>query len=148
MTAPTPAPTPASPFRMPPFIMLVVSLLAGMGIFVVCVGIGTVLAFVATNSRNAQDPSTALLMALLFVSALASVLAGMATGKMTRSHSLYTVLLLALMLTMSALVPVLRGTANAGEPSWYLATRCALVFAGILAGGALQRMGGRAPDTA
>jgi hypothetical protein len=127
--------------------MLVVSLLAGMGIFVVCVGLGTVLAFVATNSTDARNPSTALLAALLFVNALASVLAGLATGKMTRANSLYTVLLLALMLTMSSLVPVLRGTTN-GEPAWFLAARCALVFAGILAGGALQRLGGRAPETA
>ncbi len=133
---------------MPPFVLLAISLLAGMGIFVVAVGIGTVLAYVATGSTDPKAPSGALLAALLFVHALASVFAGLATGKMTRSHSLYTVLLLALMMAMSSVVPVLRGATNAGEPSWFLLTRCVVVFAGILAGGALQRMERRAPAAA
>lgn len=130
---------------MPPFVLLAISLLAGMGIFVVAVGAGTVLAYVATNSTDPRNPSVALLAALLVVHALASVFAGLATGKMTHAHSLYTVVLLALMLSMSSVVPLLRGATNAGEPTWFLVARCAVVFGCIIAGGALQRWNRRAP---
>lgn len=133
---------------MPRFVLLIISLLAGMGLFVVVVGAGTVLAYVATGSTSPQNPSAALLGALLLVNALAAVFAGLATSKMTRQNSLYTVLLLALMMTMSSIVPLVRGSENAGEPQWYLLARCVLVFAGILAGGALQRWGGRAAESA
>lgn len=132
---------------MPPFVLLAISLLAGMGIFVVVVALGTVLAYIATNSTDAQNPSATLLLALLVVHTLAAIFAGLATGKMTRSHSLYTVLLLGLMMAMSSVVPLLRNAANAGEPDWFLVVRCVVVFAGILAGGALQR-GGRVVEIA
>jgi hypothetical protein len=134
-------PAPVSPIRMPLFVLLAISLLAGMGIFVVVVLVGTVLAFVATNSINPDTPSAALLGALLFVNALAALFAGLATGKMTRAHSLYTVMLLALMLSMSSLVPLIREGASASEPRWFLIARCILVLAGIVGGGALQRRG-------
>ena len=127
---------------MPSFALLAIALLAGMGIFVVVVGAGTVLAYVATGSTDPRTPSMTLLMSLLFVHALAAIFAGLATGKMTRAHSLYTVLLLSLMLAMSSAVPLLRNSTNAGEPDWFLVVRCVLVLAGIVAGGVLPR-GGR-----
>ena len=133
------SPAPVSPIRLPSFALLCIALLAGMGIFVVVVGIGTVIAYVATKSADPRSPTTSLLVALLFVNAVASTLAGLATGKMTRNHSLYTVLLLALMLATSSSVPLVQSAARMGEPDWYLVTRCVVVLVGIIAGGVWQR---------
>jgi hypothetical protein len=117
----------------------VLALLAGLGIFVVIVFLGTIVAFVIMGVKDAQHPSTALLVAQLVVNAAAALLAGFATGRITWGRSLYTLFLLAIILSMSSLIPVLKGTATAGEPQWYLLSRPALILLGILVGGIFER---------
>jgi len=125
--------------KAPSFLRPVLALLAGLGIFVVIVFLGTIVAFVVMGVKDAQHPSTALLVAQLAVNAAAALLAGFATGRITWGRSLYTLFLLAIILSMSSLIPVLKGTATAGEPQWYLLSRPALILLGILVGGIFER---------
>jgi len=125
--------------KAPSFLRPVLALLAGLGIFVVIVFLGTIVAFVIMGVKDAQHPSTALLVAQLAVNAAAALLAGFATGRITWGRSLYTLFLLAIILSMSSLIPVLKGTATAGEPQWYLLSRPALILLGILVGGIFER---------
>jgi len=125
--------------KAPSFLRPVLALLAGLGIFVVIVFLGTIVAFVVMGVKDAQHPSPALLVAQLVVNAAAALLAGFATGRITWGRSLYTLFLLAIILSMSSLIPVLKGTATAGEPQWYLLSRPALILLGILVGGIFER---------
>ena len=125
--------------KAPSFLRPVLALLAGLGIFVVIVFLGTIVAFVIMGVKDAQHPSPALLVAQLVVNAAAALLAGFATGRITWGRSLYTLFLLAIILSMSSLIPVLKGTATAGEPQWYLLSRPALILLGILVGGIFER---------
>lgn len=123
----------------PSFLRPALALLAGLGIFVAIVFLGTIATFVLMGVRDAQHPSTALLVAELAVNAVGALLAGFATGRMTWGRSLYTLLLLAIIPSMSSLIPVLKGTAAAGEPQWYLLTRPAVILLCILIGGMYER---------
>ncbi len=134
MTAPR-----AAPPKAPTFLRPALALLAGLGIFVAVVFLGTIAAFVGMGVRDAQHPSMALLVVQLVINGAAALLAGFATGRMTWGRSLYTLLLLALIPSMSSLIPVLKGTAEVVEPLWYLYTRPAVILLGILAGGIYER---------
>ena len=122
-----------------PFLRPALALLAGLGIFVAIVFLGTIAAFVIMGVRDAQHPSTSLLVVQLGVNAVGALVAGFATGRMTWGRSLYTLFLLALIPSMSSLIPVLKGTAEVVEPQWYLFTRPAVILLGILIGGVFER---------
>jgi hypothetical protein len=134
------APAPVRP-KPPSFLRPALALLAGLGIFVAIVFVGTIVAFVVMGVRtaDAQHPSATLLIIQLAVNALAALVAGFAGGRMTWGRSLYTLFLLALIPSMSSLIPVLRGTAGVVEPQWYLFARPAVILLGILAGGLFER---------
>ena len=123
----------------PSFLRPALSLLAGLGIFVVVISLGTVAVFLSAMGADLRNPSASLLASQLVLNALGALAAGFATGRMTTGRSLYTLFLLALILSMSALVPVLREPANTAEPRWYLLLRPALILLGVLIGGALER---------
>ena len=124
--------------KTPTFLRPALSLLAGLGIFVVVIVLGTIAVFVGAAGSDLRNPSMALLVSQLVLNAGGAMAAGFATARMTVGRSSYTLLLLALILSMSSLVPVLRGV-SAGEPQWYLLTRPAVILTGILIGGALER---------
>jgi hypothetical protein len=134
VTAPRTAPP-----KAPSFLRPALALLAGLGIFVAFVFLGTIIAFVITGAKDAQHPSIALLVAQLAMNVGGALLAGFATGRITWGRSLYTLFLLAIILSMSSLIPVLKGTAAAGEPQWYLLSRPAVILLGILIGGIWER---------
>jgi hypothetical protein len=122
----------------PSFLRPALALLSGLGIFVAIVFLGTIVVFVALGVKDAQHPSLALLIAQLAVNAVGALVAGFAAGRMTWGRSLYTLFLLAIIPSMSSLIPVLKGTAGA-EPEWYLLSRPAVILLGILIGGIVER---------
>lgn len=123
----------------PTFVRPVLSLLAGLGIFVVLMVLLAVIANLVLGHGDPMHPQLDLFIALLVVHLVASLVAGLATGRMTADRSAYTVFLLALMLTMSSLVPVFQGSTKATEPRWFVIARAVLVAGGILAGGLWER---------
>jgi hypothetical protein len=125
--------------KAPSFLRPALALLAGLGIFVAIVFLGTIAAFVIMGVKDAQHPSTALVVVQLAVNAIAALVAGFAAGRMTWGRSLYTLFLLALIPSMSSLIPVLKGTAGIVEPQWYLLSRPAVILLGILIGGLFER---------
>lgn len=125
--------------KAPSFLRPALALLAGLGIFVAIVFLGTIAAFVIMGVKDAQHPSTALVVVQLVVNAIAALVAGFAAGRMTWGRSLYTLFLLALIPSMSSLIPVLKGTAGIVEPQWYLLSRPAVILLGILIGGLFER---------
>jgi len=132
------APTPVRP-KPPSFLRPALALLSGLGIFVAIVFLGTIATFVIMGVRDAKNPTMAVLVAQLVVNAVAALLAGFATGRMTWGRSLYTLFLLSLIPSMSSLIPVLKGSAGLVEPQWYLLARPAVILLGILAGGVFER---------
>jgi hypothetical protein len=123
----------------PSFLRPALALLAGLGIFVSIVFIGTIVAFVAMGITDREHPTTGILVAQLVVNAVAALVAGFAVGRMTWGRSLYTLVLLAIIPSMSSLIPVLKGTAGVVEPQWYLLSRPAAILLGILIGGIFER---------
>jgi hypothetical protein len=146
MTVPvsTPPAPPTSTFVRP-----VLALLAGLGITVLIVVIGTLVATLAmlrgVDPRHFQ-PTLGYLATNLVVSAVGALAGGFTTARITTGRSFYTVFLLALLLGVSGLVPVLRGApAAAGQPGWYPLALALLPPAGVLLGGALERRRSRVP---
>jgi hypothetical protein len=125
--------------KAPTFIRPVLSLLAGLGIFVVLVVVGTIAIFVILQVRGPNVRTPTLLVLQLALNVVAAVAAGFATARMTFGRSFYTVFLLAVVLGVASLVPLLRHAAGVVEPLWYLQARPLLVLLGILAGGAVER---------
>jgi hypothetical protein len=140
MTAP--APGPAAP-PTPSFVRPILALLAGLGITVVIVVIGTVLATVAMlHGADARSfvPSPGYLVAKLGIAVGGAIAGGLATARITAGRSFYTVFLLALVLFMSAIAPVVRGAPpQAGQPVWYPLVLAILGPVGVLVGGYLER---------
>lgn len=146
MTEPARAPLPTSSSLRP-----ALALLAGLGITVLIVFLGvtitTLAALRGADSKSYVAPFWTYPTHLL-ISALGAATGGFATSRITAGHSLFTTLVLALILLMSALAPVLRGTPGGpGQPDWYpLALAIASPLAAML-GGVLERRGtGKAPS--
>jgi hypothetical protein len=138
MTAPLAPAPPTSSFVRP-----ALALLAGLGITVLIVVLGTLIATLAAlrgvDPRSFQPP-LGYLIANLAISALGALAGGYTTSRLTNGRSFYTVLLLATLLFVSGVIPVLRGSAPvAGQPEWYPLTLALLAPVGVLLGGLLQR---------
>jgi hypothetical protein len=123
------------------------SLLAGLGIFVVIVVVGTIAMFVVARVRDPKLITDGLLIGQLALNAVAAFAAGFATARMTWGRSLYTVILLAVILSVSSLVPLLQRGSTTLEPIWYLQWRPALVLLGVLVGAFLERRGSNSRQT-
>jgi len=142
MTDPVRSPLPTSSTIRP-----ALALLAGLGITVLIVFLGVTITTLA--ALRGVDPKAYVAPfwtypTHLVISALGAAAGGFATARITTGHSLFTTLVLALILLMSALAPVLRGTpGGAGQPDWYPLALAIVSPLGALLGGLLERRHGR-----
>jgi peptidoglycan/LPS O-acetylase OafA/YrhL len=125
------------------------ALLAGLGVTVFVSGGGvliTTLAALRDRDPNAFDPPMWYYATNLALTVAGALAGGFTASRITHRRSMFTVLVMALIVLMSGLAPVLRGTHGAvGQPDWY---PLSLAFAGpigVLLGGVLERR--RSPVT-
>jgi hypothetical protein len=138
MTAPLRPAMPTSTALRP-----ALGLLAGLGVTVLIVFLGvTMVTLAALRGVDAKSyvapfwtyPTN------LVVSFVGAVAGGFTTARITEGRSLFTALVLALILLMSALAPVLRGAAPApSQPGWYALSLALLPPIGALLGAARAR---------
>lgn len=142
MTDPRP-PLPTSTSLRP-----ALALLAGLGVTVFIVFVGVTVTTLA--ALRGVDPKTYVAPAWtypthLLISALGALAGGFATARITTGRTLFTTLVLALILLMSALAPVLRRTPAApGQPAWYAPSLAIASPLAALVGGILERRRGPA----
>jgi hypothetical protein len=109
-------------------------LIVGGGVIV------TTLAAMRESNPKAFSPPAWYYAANLALSAIGAAAGGFTTSRITAGRSFFTVLVLALMLFMSGIAPVLRGTTGSpGQPRWYPLALAILGPIGVLTGGALER---------
>ena len=139
MTAPhRPPPHPAASSLRP-----VLGLMAGLGITALITSTGVIIATLA--ALRGQDSAHYVAPFWTYPTHLLSVALGAAAGGATTAHitaerSAYSVFLLALILLMSALVPVLRhAPPAAGQPAWFAPSLAVVNGLAALAGGLLTR---------
>ena len=137
--APPPA-TPSSSLIRPTF-----GLLAGLGITALIAGLGIIIATLAML-RGVADPKTFVqsqsdLLVYLAIIGVGTFAGGWATSRITAGRSFFTVFVLALILFMSAVVVVFRGSDGPARPQWYLLSQAAIVLVSSLLGGYLERRG-------
>lgn len=127
------------------------ALLAGLGIIVMIVGVGTLIATLAALrgvDPRQFHPTPVYLAAILTLTALGALAGGFATSRITADRSYFTVFVLGLLLFVSGVVPVLRGVPpTPGQPSWYPMALAVLSPIGVLLGGLLERGRVRSPRT-
>lgn len=137
MTIPPPSAPPTSSFVRP-----TIALLAGLGVTVLIVATGTLIATLAmlrgVDSRHFQ-PTLGYLMTTLTVSTMGAFAGGFTTSRITAGRSFYTVLLLALLLLVSGAIPAFKNGPAPGQPSWYPLTLALLAPVGVLIGGLIER---------
>lgn len=137
MTDPRP-PLPASRSLRP-----ALALLAGLGITVVIIFFGVTISTLA--ALRGVDPKSYVAPAWTYpthmlISSFGAMAGGFATARITAGHTLFTTLVLALILMMSALGPVLRHVPSApGQPAWYALSLVIASPLGALLGGLLER---------
>jgi len=138
MTAPPPTP-PTSTFVRP-----AIGLLAGIGVALLLIAIGTVIAGLFTL-RGADALTTAFpagyVWGKLVAAAIGAFAGGFTTSRITIGRSFYTVVLLALILFVAAGGPALRGTAAfPNDPGWFPLTLAIVELIAVVLGGALERL--------
>jgi len=137
MTTPPPAP-PTSTFVRP-----AIGLLAGIGVAILAIAIGTVAAGIATlrgpNALTTAFPA-GYVWGKLIAASLGALAGGFTTSRITVGRSMYTVLVLALILFVAAAGPALRGSnAFPNDPKWFPLTLATVELVGVLIGGLLER---------
>ena len=138
MTDPARPPLPTSTTLRP-----ALALLAGLGITVLIVFVGVTITTLA--ALRGVDPKEYVAPfwtypTHLLISAAGAAAGGFATARITAGRSLFTTFVLALILLMSALAPVLRGTrGGAGQPDWYPLSLAIASPLGAMLGGLLER---------
>jgi hypothetical protein len=142
VTAPPPAP-PTSTFVRP-----AVGLLAGIGIALLLTAMGTVIAGLFTL-RGPDALATAFPAAYvwgkLVAAAVGALAGGFATSRITAGRSLYTVVVLALILSVAAGGPALRGgNSFPNDPAWFPLTLAVVELIGVVIGGLVERAVDRA----
>jgi hypothetical protein len=133
-------PPPASPTSS--IIRPTLGLLAGLGITALLVGLGVIIATLAMLRGVDPDtfqPSSANLGVYIAINAAGAFGGGWAAARITAGRSFYTVFLLALILFMSAMVVVFRGSDAPARPQWYLVSQAAAVLLFSLLGGYAER---------
>jgi hypothetical protein len=138
VTVPPPPATPTTSMIRP-----TLALLAGLGVTALIVGPGVIIATLAmlrgVGDPRAFQPSTGNLLVHLAINAVGAYAGGLTAARITAGRSLYAVLLLALILFMSAMVVVLRGSDSAPRPQWFLVSQALAVLFCSLLGGYLER---------
>jgi len=128
------------------------ALLAGLGVTVLIVFFGVTISTLA--ALRGVDPKSYVAPAWVYpthmvISFFGALAGGFTTARVTTGHSLFTTLVLALILLMSALTPVLRHAPSApGQPEWYALSLVIASPLGALLGGILERRRSRASSTA
>ena len=146
MTDPRP-PLPTSTSMRP-----ALGLLAGLGVSVLVIFLGVTISTLA--ALRGVDPKTYvapfwIYPTHLFISFLGAIAGGFTTARITSGRTLFTTLVLALILLMSALAPVLRHRPGApGQPDWYALSLAIASPLGVLLGGILERRLTRIPPAA
>jgi hypothetical protein len=118
------------------------ALLAGLGVTALVAGGGIVIVTLA--ALRGQDPRSFVppswyYTTTLALSALGAAAGGFAAARITHGRSLFTVLVLALVLLMPGIAPGLRSTAAPTHPESSSLTLALIRAFGVLAGGALER---------
>jgi peptidoglycan/LPS O-acetylase OafA/YrhL len=137
MTDPRP-PLPTSTSMRP-----ALGLLAGLGVTVLIVFLGVTISTLA--ALRGVDPKAYVAPfwtypTHLFFTFLGAAAGGFTTARITHGRTLFTTLVLALILLMSALAPVLRHRPGApGQPDWYALSLAIASPLGALLGGILER---------
>ena len=126
------------------------ALLAGLGVIVLIVGVGTIIATLGAlrgvDPKNFQ-PTPVYRAVVIALSVFGAFAGGFTASRVTLGRSFFTVFLLALTLFVSGIVPVLRNTADRpGEPRWYALSLALLSPLAVLAGGVFERRRSRGPD--
>jgi hypothetical protein len=137
MTVPPPTP-PTSTFVRP-----AIGLLAGIGVSLLVIAVGTVIAGVFTL-RGADVLTKAFpdgyVWGKLVAAAVGGFAGGFTTSRITVGRSMYTVFVLALILFIAAAGPALRGAAAfPNDPAWFPLTLGIVELLAVVAGGALER---------
>lgn len=137
MTAPPPAP-PTSTFVRP-----AVGLLAGIGIALLVIAAGTVIAGLFTlrgpNALTTAFPA-GYVWGKLIAATVGAIAGGFTTSRITAGRSMYTVVLLALILFVAAAGPALRGRDSfPNDPAWFPLTLAVVELVGVLIGGLVER---------
>lgn len=134
----------------PSFVRPVLALLAGLGISVLVVGLGSVLAALAllgNGNASTLQASLAYRVTTLVLSGIGGLAGGYVASRLTADRSFYTVVLLAAVLFTSGAVPAIRQrTANA-FPAWYMFGIALLAPASVLLGGLLERRRRASPSS-
>ena len=126
------------------------ALLAGLGVTVLIVFFGVTISTLA--ALRGVDPKSYVAPGWTYpthmlISFLGAMAGGFATARITAGHTLFTTLVLALILLMSALTPVLRHAPSApGQPGWYALSLVIASPLGALLGGLLERRLSRTPS--
>ena len=134
---------PAEPPGHTPLLRPAMALLAGLGVTALVAGGGIIIVTLAAlrgqDARSFVPPSW-YYTTTLALSALGAAAGGFAAARITHGRSLFTVLVLALVLLMPGIAPGLRPTAAAPTHPESSSLTLALIRAfGVLAGGALER---------
>jgi peptidoglycan/LPS O-acetylase OafA/YrhL len=135
MTAPHAPPPPS-------FVRPVLALLAGLGISVLVVGLGSVLValvLLRQGDARALQATPAYLVATLVLSGIGGLVGGYVASRLTADRSFYTVLLLAAVLFTSGAVPAIRQRGASTFPDWYTFGIAGLAPASVAVGGLLER---------
>jgi len=137
---------PSVPPVTPPtssFVRPAIGLLAGIGVALLLIAAGTVLAGVLTlhGVEALSRPFPAGYVWGKLVAAVIGALAGgFTTSRITVGRSSYTVVVLAVILFVAAAGPALRGTnAFPHDPSWFPLTLAVVELVGVSIGGLLER---------
>lgn len=137
----------APPPPAPGFIRPALGLLAGLGITLLIVACGVIVATLA--ALRGVDPTRFVatpgyLVVVSLINLLGAIAGGYATARITVGRSFFTVLLLAVIMAMSAVAQALKEAPRAGEPAWYPMSLAVIGAAGVLLGGLLERRRARA----
>ena len=120
-----------------------IGLLAGIGVSLLVIAAGTVIAGLFTlrgpDALTKAFPA-AYVWGKLVAAAVGALAGGFTTSRITVGRSLYTVVVLALILFVAAAGPALRGTAAfPNDPAWFPLTLAVIELAGVLVGALLER---------
>jgi hypothetical protein len=135
--------TPPPTSRSSTFVRPAVGLLAGIGVALLLIAIGTVIAGVFTlrgaDALTKPFP-TGYVWGKLVAAAIGALAGGFTTSRITVGRSLFTSFVLALILCVAAAGPALRGTdAFPLDPGWFPLTLAAATLLGVLIGALIER---------
>ena len=135
----SPAPAPRTSQAVRPAI----GLLAGIGVALLIIAVGTVVAgmFTLHGTEALTKPfPPGYVWGKLVAAAVGALAGGFTTSRITAGRSLFTVLVLALILFVAAAGPAVRGTsAFPNDPRWFPLTLAVVELVGVLLGGAMER---------